>query len=332
MRYYQDLAAPLLALAQTTGVPLTADPLASSAPQPLKVDERIAAVRVELLGTDTPEGEGLPTDLAGLRSLIRTMLGQQQMPTGQWGMSHYRLAVRVAALENVQAAQQLVLDALAAGFSQQSTQLQALTANLQLAQQTNQQLTAAQNAYDLRLAANDAKDALIASATEANRLELVKANAAAALREAQALKDAAAIAEAKALATQAKADAAAAQKTANEDAAAVLVAQAAATAAQTTATNAQAAVAALAAKFRSATVTVPSMLIGGSVDVVATFPAFADTAFVVIAEPAGLALLGLDATEVTTARTASSATFRIKNVLGLAIASGGTLSVFAYRP
>ena len=29
---------------------------------------------------------------------------------------------------------------------------------------------------------------------------------------------------------------------------------------------------------------------------------------------------------------ASSATFRIKNVLGLTIASGGTLTVFAYRP
>lgn len=59
---------------------------------------------------------------------------------------------------------------------------------------------------------------------------------------------------------------------------------------------------------------------------------FPDASYVAIAEPAGLVLLGLDATEVTTARTAISTTFRIKNVPGLVIASGGTLSVFAYRP
>lgn len=248
------------------------------------------------------------------------------------GMQNEALRLRLAALEQVVSAQQAVLQAQAAGFTQQSSQLQVLTGQLQLAQQNSQAVQAAQALAELRLAAVEAKATLIASATEANRLDIVKNNAADALRDAKLSNDATAIADAKATATQARTEAAAAQKLAADDAAALLVVQAQVKAAQDSATAAQAAVTALANRFRSATVTVPSMVLNGSIDVVVSFPAFADNAFVAIAEPAGLSLLGLDATEVTTARTASTATFRIKNVLGLAIAAGGTLTFFAYHP
>lgn len=250
------------------------------------------------------------------------------------GMQNEALRLRLAALEQVVSAQQAVLQAQAAGFTQQSTQLQVLTGQLQLAQQNSQAVQAAQTLAELRLAAVEAKATLIASATEANRLDIVKNNAADALRDAKLSNDATAIADAKATATQARTEAAAAQKLAADDAVALLVVQAQVKAAQDSATAAQAAVTTLANRFRSASAPVAALsgVLNATLDVVVTFPAFADTAYVAIAEPAGLTLLGLDATELTTARTASSATFRIKNVLGLAIAAGGTLTFFAYRP
>jgi hypothetical protein len=296
----------LHAVADNTGVSLApADPLAAGVPSVPTVEARLEALRIAITDQETPIGPP---------------------------MRNRPIALKVFAMEpRLDSLEKLFTQVLALSTANQD-QLTVLTAQQALGQQASQQLTAAQAAYELRLTANEAKATLTASATEANRLELVKNTAADALRDARLSQDATAIAAAKATADQARAEAATAQKKADEDAAAVLVAQAQAIAADAKATAAQQSVAALAAKFRSATVTVPGMVIGGSIDVVATWPAFADTAFVAIAEPAGLALLGLDATEVITARTANSATFRIKNVLGLAIATGGTLSVFAYRP
>jgi hypothetical protein len=311
----------------TGAVAVVPDPLGSTLPEAPTVPQQIAAAKAELLGTDTPDGAGLPTDLAGLKSLIRTMLGQQQMPSGNWPMSHYRLATRVAALETVQAAQQAVLDALGKGYDQQSATVQVLTANLQLAQQRAQALETKQAAYDLRLAANDAKDTLTANATEANRLDIVALKAADVLLQTRATNDEAAIAAAQTTATQARTVADAAQKKADQDADAVLLVQAQAKAAQDTADAAKQAQAAFAARFRSVRVTLPAIPLLG-LDVVVTFSAFADPNFTAIGEPAGLALLGLDATELPTARTSSTATFRIKP-LSVAIQAGGVLNFLA---
>jgi hypothetical protein len=119
-------------LAQQRLLTSTADVIAPTALDnaitPL-IEQHLATI----VGTDTPDAEGLPTDLAGLRSLLRTMLGQQQVPNGPWGMSMNRSATRLNILEPLVAAQQAVLEAQRAGLDQQSTQMQALTANLQLA-------------------------------------------------------------------------------------------------------------------------------------------------------------------------------------------------------
>jgi hypothetical protein len=296
-----------------------------------RITGAVAAVP-DPLGSTLPEAPTVPQQINAAVSRLAGVTDYNAVADTKVGMQNEALRLRLAALELVVSAQQAVVDALAKGYDKQSAQVQVLTAQLLLAQQNSQALQATQAAAELRLSAVEAKANLVASATEANRLDIISLKAADVLLQAQDSKDVAAIATAQATATQAKADAATAQKKADDDAAAVLVAQAQAKAAQDTATAAQQAVTALANRFRSAVVTVPSMVLGGSIDVVATFPAFADNAFVAIAEPAGLTLLGLDATEVTTARTATSATFRIKNVLGLAIAAGGTLTVFAYHP
>lgn len=303
----------LNAVAANTSVTVAAaDPLAASAPLPLPVAQQINVAVSRLAG----------------------VLDFDAVADTKVGMQNEALRLRLLALELVVSAQQAVQAALASGLDQQSAQLKVLNAQLLLAQQATQALQVSQTAAELRLTAAEAKATLTASATEANRLDIAKNAAADVLRDARATNDETAIAAAQATATQARTEAAAAQKKADDDAAAVLVVQAQAKAAQDTATAAQAAVATLANRFRSAVASVSGLAasLNATLDVVVTFPAFPDASYVAIAEPAGLTLLGLDATEVTTARTASSATFRIKNVLGLAIAAGGTLTFFAYRP
>lgn len=231
-----------------------------------------------LVGTDTPDAEGLPTDLAGLRSLIRTMLGQQQMPSGAWPMSMNRSATRLNLLEpRVTLLEQLVQQ-YAAGATATSAAVQSLTAQLSLLSAAQVASDTRQAADEVRLAAVEAKATLTASATEANRLELIKNAAADALRDARLSQDETAIAAAQATATQAKADAATAQKLAADDAAALLTLQNQVAAAQATATAAQAAAAAnataLAGKLDAASVqrfTTPTPGITVAVGVPATF-------------------------------------------------------------
>jgi hypothetical protein len=64
-------------------------------PEGPTVPEQIEAVKKELAGVVTPDGESMPADLAGLRSLIRTMLGQATMPRGNWSMSNNRSSKRL---------------------------------------------------------------------------------------------------------------------------------------------------------------------------------------------------------------------------------------------
>jgi hypothetical protein len=231
--------------------------------------------------------------------------------------------------QTINDATQQLLTALLAGADRAGAQVAVLTGQMQLAQLAATASDAKQVAYGLRLDALETKAVLVASATEANRLDIVKLQAADALLQARATTDEAAIAAAQATANQARDAAALAQKKADDDAAAVLVAVAKADTAQATASAAQQAQAAFAARFRSARVTLPQIPLGGTIDVVVTFAAFADANFTALAEPAGLTLLGLDATEVPTARTASTVTFKIKNVLGLVIAAGGVLNFIA---
>jgi hypothetical protein len=235
----------------------------------------------------------------------------------------------IASQQAINEATQALLAVLLAGADRTSAQVAVLTGSMQLAQVAAVASEAKQAAAELRLTALEAKDVLIASATEANRLEIVKNTAADALRDARLSQDETAIAAAQATATQARADYATAQAKAEQQAAALLVVLGKADAAQATATAAQTAQAAFAARFRSVRFTLPQIPLAGTVDVVVPFAAFADNAFTAIAEPAGLTLLGLDATEVPTARTASTATFKIKNVLGLTIAAGGVLNFIA---
>ncbi len=280
--------------------------------------------------------------VVSLDELLMRLLGQDY-PTldvsagQQWEMSNYALyyavralAAQVQAGQLVQVAQQALLSTLATSSDQQSTQVRVLTAQMQLAQTDNQALLAGQAADRLRLTALEAKDVLIASATEANRLDIVALQAEARALELRAAGDEAALAAAQATASQARELAAAAMKKAEDNATALQLVQAKADTAQTAATAAQQAQAAFAARFRTARVAVPAIGVGLTVDVVVAWsPAFADANYTAIAEPAGLTLLGLDATELTSARTSGTATFRIKNVANLAVAAGGTLNIIA---
>jgi hypothetical protein len=81
-------------------------------PEGPTVPEQIEAVKKELAGVVTPDGESMPADLAGLRSLIRTMLGQPTMPRGNWPMSNNRSAKRLDALEPEVEQLRLDLDAI----------------------------------------------------------------------------------------------------------------------------------------------------------------------------------------------------------------------------
>lgn len=279
----------------------------------------------------------------GVDELLARITGQNypalevEVEGQQWEMSNSELYYAVRALtaqvqagQLVQVAQQALLSTLASNSDQQSAQVRVLTAQMQLAQTDNQALLAGQAADRLRLTALEAKDVLLLSATEANRLDIVAMQAEAQALEVRAAGDEVALATAQATANQARDAAAAAMQKAEANASALQAVQAKVDTAQAAATVAQQAQAAFAARFRTARVAVPSIAVGLTVDVVITWsPSFNDVNYTAIAEPAGLSLLGLDATELTSARTASSATFRIKNVSGLAVAAGGTLNIIA---
>lgn len=196
----------------------------------------------QLEGTYTDDADGLPTDIGGLRSLIRTMLGQQQMPTGLgWPMSMNRSATRLNLLEPRVELLEQRLQQVAAGADATSAEVKATVARLELLRAAQAASDTRQAADEVRLAAVEAKATLTASATEVNRLDIVKLEAADVLLQARATNDAAAIAAAKAAADQARTEAATAQKKADDDAAALLVLQAQLTtvqqAAATNATN-----------------------------------------------------------------------------------------------
>jgi hypothetical protein len=237
----------LALLSDATGVSRVApDPTQQSAPL-VPLPDRIAALQ----GTDTDDAQGLPADIGGLRSLIRTMLGQQQMPTGQWPMSMNRSATRLNLLEPRVALLEQLVQQYAAGATATDASIKDLTAKLGLLSAAQVASDARQTADEVRLAAVEAKATLTASATEANRLEIAKNAAADALRDARLSTDEALITAAQAVATQAKADAATAQKKADDDAAAVQALQTQLTAVQATANAAQAAAAANATALAS---------------------------------------------------------------------------------
>jgi len=195
----------------------------------------------QLEGTYTDDADGLPTDIGGLRSLIHTMLGQQQMPSGQWPMSNHRSATRLNLLEPRVALLEQRLEQVAAGLEATDAEVEATVARLELLRAALATSDAQQATDAVRLLGVEAKATLTASATEANRLELAKNTAADALRDARLSQDATAIAAAQATATQARSEASLAQKKADDDAAALLVLQAQLTtvqqAAATNATN-----------------------------------------------------------------------------------------------
>ena len=198
------------------------DPDQSNAPL-IPLPQQIAAVA----GTDTEDADGLPTTVGGLRSLIRTLMGQAQIPTGTtWPMSLNRSATRLNLLEPRVALLEQRLEQVADGLDATDAEVEATVARLELLRAALATSDAQQAADAVRLAAVEAKATLTASATEANRLEIAKNTAADALRDAHLSQDATAIAAAQATATQARAEASLAQKKAEYDAAALLVLQA----------------------------------------------------------------------------------------------------------
>jgi hypothetical protein len=305
----------LALLADATGVSQAApDPTQQSAPL-VPLPQQIA----ELVGTDTPEADGLPTSIGGLRALIRTMLGQQQMPTGQWPMSMNRSATRLNLLEprvDTQAQDVAVLRAQVATLTDLLGSTRAdLLPRLALAEAS--------------LLTNTANDAAEAAKQEQVRLKTVAleskqtaTDTTLALVQTRLTQDEAAIAQAQATATAAKAKA-------DADETAAAVAQAIAIAARDTANANQVALNALNARFRLKRLPIPAIGIGatGTLNVVWDTP-FADDNYNAVAQVEGVALLGLAAD--VTARTKDGCTVQLKNGLGIGITlASATVSITA---
>jgi hypothetical protein len=323
----------LAQLAQATGLDqVPADPTQATAPF-IPLPAQIAALQ----GIDTPDADGLPTDIGGLRTLIRTMLGQPQMPTGtSWPMSANRSATRLNLLEPRVALLEQLVQQYAAGATATDASVKELTARLSLLSAAQAAADARQTADEVRLAAVEAKATLTASATEANRLELIKNAAADALRDARLTNDEALIAAAQATATQAKADAATAQKLAADDAAALTALQGQLATVQATANAAQAAAAAnaiaLAGKLDASavqrfTVATPavSLVVGTPYAVPVTLPkAWTNGNYLVfLTKASGSTLLNVSLSD--TAKTATGFTLTMQTT-GLATLAVGASS------
>jgi hypothetical protein len=267
-----------------------------------------------------PDADGVPADLGGLRTLFRTVLGQQMVPSGtEWPMSCNRSANRLSALELQFAALQNLVSAKFAD----------LAPRLQLAEQTltkTQAELAANRAAD---ALADAKDNLLESAVRANTLDIAALKLQALADEALLSSTASAAAAAQFTASVARSEAQAAQQKADADAVATLAVKAVAEAAQASASQAQAALAALAGRFRTKQMSTPAVALGGTMTLQVVWDQpFADTNYNAIAEFEGLAVLNL--TAVVTNRTATGCTVSSKNVLGLALLAGvGTVTITA---
>lgn len=269
----------------------------------------------------------LPTDLNGMRALLRTMLGQASIPQGlNWDMSANRSATRITLLE------QLVM----AKFSDLGPRLALAEAEV-----ARTQAAQALIAADLKLL--DAKATLTESATQANAASIVALQKLQTAQEAaQALLQARATASETAIATALqKADAAqfaataaqlsanTAQAKADADAVAAQAAAATAEAAKTTASQAIAASAAIAGRFRIRQIPTPQVALGGTMTIPVVWETpFADANYNAVAEFEGLSVLGL--TAVVTNRTATGCTVTSKNVLNLQLlAAAGLVTVTA---
>lgn len=296
----------------------------------LPLPAQIAALQ----GTDTEDAEGLPTDIGGLRSLVRVILGQPQVPTGAWPMSLSRSATRLNLLEPRVALLEQLVQQYAAGATATSAAVQLLTDRLSLLAATQTASDARQAADEVRLAAVEAKATLTASATEANRLDIVALKAADVLLQTRATNDEAAIAAAQASATQARSEASRAQQKADDDAAALLALQTQLSAVQATASAAQAAAAAnataLAGKLDAASVqrfTTPTPALTVAVGVAATFnvvlpKAFATNQYLVFfTKASGAALLNVQLSDTAKLPGSFSGTMQQTGLASLAVAA-----------
>ena len=238
------------------------------------VNERLAALRVAITGQDSPP------------------------PAAGWRMSNYRSASRLDALEP------LVQQLTSAVLSLTDTN-SALQGQLQVQLAAYQTLQASQAADQQHLVAVEAKATLTASATEANRLDIVALKAEDVALKTRATQDEAAIATAQATATQARTEAAAAQKKADEDAAALLVLQGQLTQAQAAVAANTASLATVAADVATRlpaaavqrfTISTPAVTLGTAVSTfnVVLPKAFTDNQYLVFFTPApGAALLNV---------------------------------------
>jgi hypothetical protein len=287
-----------------------------------------------LAGHDTPEAEGLPTDIGGLRSLVHVILGQPQVPAGAWPMSLNRSATRLNLLEPRVALLEQLVQQYAAGASATSAAVQLLTDRLSLLSAAQVASDARQAADEVRLAAVEAKANLTASATEANRLEIAKNTAADLLRDARLSQDETAIAAAQATATQARSEASRAQQKADDDAAALQGLQTQLTAVQATANAAQTAAAAnataLAGKLDAASVqrfTTATPALTVAVGVASTFnvvlpkPFVTNQYLVFFTKASGSALLNVQLSDTAKLPGSFTGTMQQTGLASLAVAA-----------
>ncbi|MGI4864203.1 MAG: hypothetical protein ACRYFZ_09800 [Janthinobacterium lividum] len=283
------------------------------------------------------DGDALPID-ERISTAVDVLAGRQNYlaTAGTYpAMRNEQLRQRVAALEQVQATQQQFILQLVAGADVASKQMQALGAQLQLQQLAIGVLQTNQAADEVRLAAVEAKATLTASATEANRLDIIKLQAADVLLQAQDSKDATAIAATQATATQARAEAATAQKKADDDAAALLVLQGQLTTVQATANAAQQAAAAnataLAGKLDAAavqrfTITTPavSLVVGTPYAVPVVLPkAWANGNYLVFfTKASGSTLLNVQLSDTAKTGTGFNTTMQTTGLATLAVGAG----------
>jgi len=296
------------ALALNTGVsvPAPADPLGAGVPAVPTVDERLAALRMAITDQETPIGPP---------------------------MRNRPIALKVFAHETRLDLLETLTQQLLNGASATDAEVKATVARLDLLRIALATSNAQQAADEVRLAAVEAKATLTASATEANRLDIIALKAADVLLQAQDAKDATAIAAAQATATQARSEAATAQKKAEDDAAAVLALQAQLATVQATANAAQVSAAAnataLAGKLDASAVqrfTTPTPQITVAVGAPATFnvvlpkPFATNQYLVFFTKASGAALLNVQLSDTAKLPGSFTATMQQTGLASLAVA------------
>lgn len=256
------------------------------------------------------------TALVQVQDILVNVAGQPNLPgTSDWRMSCRKNALRLDAVEPDLALVKSQVAALLVGD---------LDPRLALVEAGQRRLVADLNA-------NTLSDQAAAAREVARDLKLAAAQASLDALNLKAIAGDQASAEIKAAAARAQATAEAAQAKADTATQAAATARDQAIAARDQAVAAGVAVTSLAARIKTGSVTVPQIGLGTTITVKLTWATpFPTAVYTAVPAAQGLALLGLSADVIS--QTAADVTIQIKNVLGLAIAAGGSVAVIAIAP